>query len=216
MISNGGKIALVILAAGDSSRMGKAKQLLPINGVPLLQKAINAAVQLMSAGRDRSSISFTTFVVVGANSDAIKEAIDFAQCRVLVNENWRSGMSSSITHALTHIQNNEPEALGVLLLMGDQPYVTDSVLAKVITEYERTGSPIVVSSYCARGSDEKIPGPPAFFARVLFPELLQLEGDAGARKVVLAHADTMAAVDFPLGAIDIDTETDYASLLVAL
>jgi molybdenum cofactor cytidylyltransferase len=100
--------------------------------------------------------------------------------------------------------------------MGDQPWVTADVLANIIAKFSHTGAPIVVSSYCPHGADEKIPGPPAFFAKDLFAELLQLEGDAGARKVVMAHADAMASIDFALGAVDIDTEFDYASALAAV
>jgi molybdenum cofactor cytidylyltransferase len=209
------KLALVILAAGSSSRMGKPKQLLPFNGVPLLQVAVNAAVSLADSGSKHSSFEIIAFAVLGANSDQIRSEIDFGPCRQLLNDNWQSGMASSITLALTCIKKNEPDTCGVILMMADQPYVTDAVLAEIIGKVEQTGLPIVVSSYPARGSDEKIPGPPAFFAQELFPELLQLEGDAGARKVVLAHADRVAAIDFPLGAIDIDTEADYASVLQA-
>jgi molybdenum cofactor cytidylyltransferase len=211
-----GKVAVVILAAGNSSRMGSPKQLLPVNGKPLLQKPVEAALRLVSVGKGKTATTVIVFVVLGAYIDEIKSQIDFGSCQVLINENWQSGMSSSITLALTHIQINEPEVAGVLLVMGDQPYVTDTVLSEIIAKFEQTGAAIVVSSFCAKGTDEKIPGPPAFFAKELFPELLQLEGDAGARKVVLAHADQVVAIDFPLGAIDIDSDSDYAVLLQAL
>jgi molybdenum cofactor cytidylyltransferase len=215
-MTEGGKIAVVILAAGASSRMGKPKQLLPVKGVPLLQRSVNAAVQFaLSEGGGLSSLT-SVFVVLGANASEIQAKIDFAHCRVLLNPNWQSGMSSSVILALTDIQNSLPEAPGVLLMMADQPWVTESVLADIVAKFKATGSPIVVSTFAAKGSDEKVPGPPAFFAKELFPELLQLEGDVGARKIVLAHPDRVTAIDFPLGAIDIDTEKDYLALLAAL
>jgi molybdenum cofactor cytidylyltransferase len=214
-MSESGTIAVVILAAGGSSRMGKPKQLLPIAGAPLLQRTVNAArgLRLLS---HQAAADVAVFVVLGAASDEIQAALDFEQCQILHNQKWQEGMSTSVVLAVNHIQNSMPEALGVLLVMSDQPWVSTEHLAKIIRQFKATGSPVVISSFFAKGEGETIPGPPAFFARKIFPELLLLEGDAGARKVVMAHFEEMAAVDFPLGAIDIDTEADYASLLAAI
>jgi molybdenum cofactor cytidylyltransferase len=214
-MSEKGTIAVVILAAGNSSRMGKPKQLLPVGGKPLLQRPIDAARNISNA-KEAISSAVSVFVVLGANSEEIRQAVDFDRCQLLENTGWPEGMSTSIVVALKCIQEQLPETIAVLLVMGDQPWVTESHLAKIIAKHESTGLPVVVSQFCAKGSDEKIPGPPALFARELFADLLKLEGDAGARAVVMANAARMATVDFPLGTIDIDTETDYASLLAAM
>jgi len=208
-------IALVILAAGAGKRMQGPvpKQLLPTrDGMPLLQKTINAARACIKSMADRG-LPGGVLVVLGANSEAIKEHCDLSGCRVLMNDDWTSGMSSSIGLAIKELQTSQPDIAGVLLIVADQPGVSAAVLEAPIACFEKQGSVLVVSSFKSVDSDTKIPGPPAFFAREFFDELLQLEGDAGARKVVLAHGDKLETVDFPEGGLDIDTPSDYKSYL---
>jgi len=210
-------IALVILAAGAGKRMPGSvpKQLLPTReGMPLLQKTVNAAQACLESMAGRG-LSGRVLVVLGANSEAIKEQCDLGGCSVLVNDDWTSGMSSSIRLAINDLQKSEPEVAGVLLVVADQPGVSAAVLEAPIACFEKNGASLVVSSFKAAGSDTKTPGPPAFFAHEYFDELLALEGDVGARKVVLAHSDTMQTVDFPDGGLDIDTPSDYKSYLAS-
>jgi len=208
-------IAVVILAAGGSSRMGKPKQLLPIDGVPLLQKAVDAAKSFAADQAGQSAGTVKIYVVLGASSDEIKATLDFNGCTLLQNSDWQRGLAGSIILAIKEIDKTIPEASAVLLMMGDQPFVTGSVLGKISDTFDPAKAPIVVSSFCDRGTDQKIPGPPALFAREFFADLIKLEGDSGARSVVMAHQDRAFAVDFAMGAIDIDTESDYIAALSA-
>jgi len=210
-------IALVILAAGAGKRMQGPvpKQLLPTrDGMPLLQKTINAARTCVErlASRGRPAV---VLVVLGANNEAITLRCDFEGCHVLVNEDWARGMSSSIGLAIRELQGSQPNIAGVLLIVADQASVSASVLEAPIARFEKSGAVLVASSFKPQGNEVKIPGPPAFFGRQFFDELLQLEGDAGARKVVLAHGDELETVDFPEGGVDIDTAADYKSYLSA-
>ncbi len=199
------QVIIVILAAGASTRMGRIKQLLPVNGVALLQKAVDAATSPLF------STNCQSIVVLGANAGAIENAIDFKGCQILINNQWQSGMSSSIVCALSFIERNFSQVAGVILMLGDQPHVTDLILASIMEKQHLTDLPIVASAFTARPSGERISGPPAYFSREIFPELLQLKGDAGARKVIQAQSNRVATIDFSLGAIDIDCQSDYAS-----
>ena len=89
----------------------------------------------------------------------------------------------------------------------DQPYVSSSLLNDLLKKQRETGKPIVTSNY-----GETI-GPPAFFHKTFFPELLKLQGDTGARKIIEQNNDKVATVLFPEGSIDIDTEEDYEELI---
>ncbi len=82
------------------------------------------------------------------------------------------------------------------------------MLAEIIAKQKQSGKAIVACAFNSQ-SGEQIAGPPAYFARELFAELLALSGDSGARKVVLADASRVTTVDFPAGAVDLDTRADY-------
>ena len=91
-------------------------------------------------------------------------------------------------------------------MLCDQPFVTSNLLNELLTAHHNTGKPIVACGY------DNTYGPPVFFQRSLFPELLQLKGDVGARGVIRQHPDDVEVIPFPEGTIDVDTEADYARL----
>ncbi|MBU6455097.1 MAG: nucleotidyltransferase family protein [Cyanobacteria bacterium REEB67] len=198
-------ICVAILAAGGSQRLGRPKQLLSVHGRPLLQGPIDAALGL---GDD-----IPVFVVLGADHEKIKGKIDFGRARVLFNDQWQSGMASSIRLAIECIVNDLVEIRGVVLMTADQPHVSTVVLRELVGAAAQTAAPLAVSSFSAPDSAKKIPGPPAYFAAEFFSQLLQLQGDTGARAIVQSNLERAAIVDFARGAIDIDTEADYASLV---
>jgi molybdenum cofactor cytidylyltransferase len=202
-----GNICVVILAAGGSQRLDRPKQLLPVNGRPLLQLSVDAALGL---GDD-----VPVFVVLGADYTKIRAEIDFGRARILLNYQWQSGMASSIRLAVDCIVNDLLEIGGVVLMMADQPYVSTAILRDLLKGAAQAGAPLAVSSFNAPDSAVKIPGPPAYFSVQFFPQLLQLQGDMGARAIVQSNLERAAIVDFARGAIDIDTEADYASLVAA-
>ena len=177
--------------------MGKPKQLLQYNGKNLLQHVAEAAM---------NSNANNVIVVLGANSDLVAKEIDKLKFHVIVNAEWEEGMASSVRIGLKTLQKLSPATEGVIFMVCDQPFVTSFVLNDLIDTQSATGKAIVTCNY-----GETI-GPPALFHKSLFPELMQLRGDAGARKIIQQHGNDVATVLFKKGKIDIDTKEDYEAL----
>lgn len=191
------KIAVIILAAGASSRLGMPKQLLMYDGKTLLQQMLQVAFD---------SIARPIIVVLGANENNIKRNMDFNTAHIVVNTDWQQGMASSIRCGIHTLVEADPLVEGVVIMLCDQPYVTTSLLNDLVLAHQKTGKPIVASSY------NDTFGAPALFHKNIFPELLQLKGDVGARSIIQQHVNEMDVVVFSKGNIDIDTATDFQEL----
>jgi molybdenum cofactor cytidylyltransferase len=191
------KIGVVILAAGASTRLGKPKQLLQYNNKSLLQNAIDAAIHSTAA---------PVVVVLGANAEQVSREIDKSTTNVLINTAWEEGMASSVRNGLNEILFFDPSIDAVIFMVCDQPFVSADVINDLINTQRETGKQIVTCTY-----GDAI-GPPALFHKTLFHELMELKGDAGARKIIQRHSSDVATVLFEKGKIDIDTETDYRNL----
>ena len=187
-------IGVIILAAGASSRLGKPKQLLAYHKTSLLQHAIDATTK---------SNADHVVVVLGANADLISCEIDRSGIHILINTEWEEGMASSVRNGLNELLFISPSTDAVLIMVCDQPYVTPDLVNELINTQRQTGKPIVTCNY-----GEAI-GPPALFYKTIFPELIRLKGDTGARKIIQQHTDEAATVLFTKGKIDIDTKEDY-------
>jgi molybdenum cofactor cytidylyltransferase len=185
--------ALIILAAGESSRLGQPKQNLIFNGQTLLQRAVESGM---------ASECATVIVVLGANSKHIKPIPETA---TLYNNKWKDGMASSIKRAMLEI-NNDSTFDKVIIMLCDQPFVSATLLNSLIDKQTETGQPIVACAY--KGTI----GVPALFNSTIFSELLQLRGKEGAKNVLKNHADDIAIIPFEKGGIDIDTPEDYKRL----
>jgi molybdenum cofactor cytidylyltransferase len=184
-------VAILLLAAGGSSRFGSPKQLIPFSGKPLLRHLAQAA--------SRSKAS-QTYVVLGAMSEKIRPALDGLAVHIVQNNRWQEGISSSI-HAGISALTKETDA--VLIMLCDQPHVSSELLDRIIEVQSMSRKPIVASEYA-----DTI-GVPALFAKLLFPELLALVGDHGAKQLIHGHPEDIAIVPFPGGATDIDTPEDH-------
>ena len=196
-MSSPNDIAVIILAAGSSSRLGEPKQLLEHDGKSLLQKAIDAAI---------NAHTNPVIVVLGANADQISKEINKSKIQVIINSEWEEGMASSVRVGLNEVLFSSPSTEVVILMVCDQPYISPDLIKDLIDTYKQTGNPIVTCNY-----GEAI-GPPALFHRSLFNELMELNGDVGARKIIQRHSDKVATVLFTKGKIDIDTKEDYDAL----
>ncbi|MBD0295158.1 MAG: nucleotidyltransferase family protein [Flavisolibacter sp.] len=185
------------MAAGASSRLGKPKQLLPYDGQSLLQHALQIA---------KASNAQSILIVLGARAELLKKEIGDNTAHVVVNAAWEEGMASSIRCGIRALMEMSPTVEAVILMVCDQPYVTAPLLNDLIAAHQQTGKPIATCSY------ENTFGPPTLFHKHLFPELLQLEGDVGARSVIRQHANEVEIVLFPKGSIDVDTGADYEKL----
>ena len=188
------EVGAVILAAGESSRLGRPKQLVEFRGRTLLGQAIDAA---------RSANCRPIVVVTGSDAVKIASAINAPDITITENPDWRRGLGTSIRRGMQHLIEIASETQAVVLLACDQPFVTPDVIARLITEWQATGRPIVASAYA------DTLGVPALFARSCFDELLQLPADKGAKPIIYRNRERVAQTSFPEGASDIDTSQDY-------
>lgn len=187
-------VSAIVLAAGASVRMGRPKLGLPIQGVPMVRRAAQAALR----SRCREVI-----VVLGTYAEQYRPLLDGLDVRIVENPDPAEGMGSSIRVGVGAIS---PDAAGAVILLADQPFVTSDVIDRLIETAAAEHRRIVASAY--RGTV----GPPVYFHRALFLELLVLEGDRGARSVIEAYPKEGLAL--PLDdavATDIDDAEDLPS-----
>jgi molybdenum cofactor cytidylyltransferase len=187
------KSALILLAAGNSTRMGSAKQLLDFGGRPMLRIAVESA---QSSGCD------PVIVVLGANEAEIRPALTGLDVGIVVNERWSEGMGTSIQTGIRALENRE--IAGAILALSDQPFITSDFLRGLVESHRRSGKPIVAAQYSGTA------GVPVFFAREMFPLLMELKPGQGCKGVILGRPAEALLVDCPEAARDIDTPEDYA------
>ena len=186
------KTGVILLAAGSSSRLGRPKQLINYQGKTLLQHSIEAA---------HHSAADVLIVVLGCNADLIQTHIESKEVSVLVHAHWKDGMSSSMQCGLRHLIETR-QVDQVVLMLCDQPFVHQGLLDQLMLDKQTSGKGIIACSYAGTV------GVPALFDHKYFSELLALKGTEGAKKVILNHQEDTFLVDFPLGAVDLDTEED--------
>jgi len=187
---------IIILAAGSSSRMGQPKQQLVYEQNTLLQRSINIALSIPQA---------IVLIVLGANAEAIKTDIADQPVQIIDNIYWETGMSSSIKAGI-NILANYPGIDDALLMLCDQPFVNVALLKQLISHRPQTGGYIIACQY----GDTL--GVPALFSKYYFDELLALDGQDGAKKVLMKHKQNAIAIPFEQGSIDIDTPADFNNL----
>jgi molybdenum cofactor cytidylyltransferase len=187
----------LILAAGKSSRMGRPKQLLPFQGTILLDWVLAQA--------ECASALDEVIVVLGNAADEIQSKLSISRAKILVNPVFTEGCSASYK---TGIAALDLQAEAVVVLLGDQPGVDASIINQVVEDWHEKGGTIALASYRGRQ------GHPMIFARELFGQLLQLQGDKAAWKILDAHPEWVRNVEldraFPE---DVDTWRDYETLL---
>jgi molybdenum cofactor cytidylyltransferase len=185
--------SLIILAAGESSRLGRPKQNLVFNGKTLLQHAVDSGLE---------SECENIFVVLGANSN---EIIPVEGASIIYNQDWKEGVASSIRRGITEVMNT-PAVDRIILMLCDQPFVSAALLNALISTQSETGKPIVACTY------NHTIGVPVLFNRDFFPGLLLLQGSEGAKKLLKNYPNDIATILFEQGVVDIDTLADYEKL----
>ncbi len=181
---------IIILAAGASTRLGQPKQLVQMGGTTLLESTCRTALSIDNQG---------VTVVLGAHCEAIKPTIQHLPVRTVINENWESGMGSTIACGVASLPQ---DAEAVLLLLCDQPFVSTKLLTDLVEKWRHNPGHIIAAAY--GGSF----GPPAVFGREYFGGLASLQGQQGAKKLMESQRDKLLLVDFPEGSLDIDTPDD--------
>jgi molybdenum cofactor cytidylyltransferase len=181
---------VVVLAAGEASRFGSPKQLVRINGRPLLHAVISRGVEVGG---------HSVIAVLGAYAAELAPLLRHTPATVVVNRQWSEGMGSSIRAGIGALPGT---AEAVLILLADQPSVTGEDLRRLVGTWRRQPSQIVAAQY---GTTT---GAPAIFPRWCFPELGALRGDQGARILLRRHAERVVRVPMASAAVDIDTPED--------
>lgn len=189
-------VAAIILAAGGSTRMGELKQLLPVDGQPMVRRVTQ---MVCAAGLAQ------VIVVIGAQADRVQEAVHGLPVEIVVNEQWAAGMSRSVRAGLEAVR---PDIQAALIVLADQPRLTPALLQKLVSRYEATRATIVAPFYQGRQ------GNPVLFDRALFAELMAIEGDQGGRSLLARYPEQIerVEVDDPAVVLDIDTREEYEQL----
>ena len=189
------KIGIIILAAGASRRMGQPKQLLKMTQQhTFVEHAIIAA---------KGTTCEQIVVVLGANAAAIQKIVASHQTSTIVNENWQAGMGTSLQKGLTFLLEQTPDLAAVIISVCDQPYLSATIFNQLIEQYRSSDAPIVSANY-----GQKM-GVPALLDQQFFPELLALQADEGARRIIQNNLSLVATVEFAAGGIDLDTKEAY-------
>lgn len=188
------KIGIVILAAGNSSRLGRPKQLLKFKEKSLLENVIS------EASKTKNSI---VVVVFGSNHELIESEITDTKIEKVFNPEWESGISSSIVKGLSKLLELNPDCQKCIFTVCDQLFITTSLFENLIQKSQKNNKGIAASAY------SETLGTPVLFHQKYFNELLELKGKSGAKKLIKKYADDVVSIHFEKGNIDIDTQEDY-------
>jgi len=193
-------IGIILLAAGASSRLGRPKQLLAYQGKTLLRYAAETAV---AAG-----FSAVT-VVTGAQHAALLPELAGLPVLPVHNPQWAVGMGTSIKTGLAALETlpHGANPTGIVVMLCDQPLVTPELLRQLAATHTATGRPMVAAEY------NGVHGVPVYFGIDALPLLRALPDAGGAQQLLRQHPEWVAAVPFAGGAVDVDTEAQYAALL---
>jgi molybdenum cofactor cytidylyltransferase len=192
--SEASHVHVIVLAAGASTRFGSTKQLVRVNGRPLMHTVVSRAVEL--AGH-------SVTVVLGANAGELAPLLKHSPASVAVNRDWSEGIASSIREGVRHAPQT---ADGVLIALADQAAVTTEDLRRLASAWRRNPTAIVTAQYGGAV------GVPAIFPRWCFRELNELRGDRGAQLLIQRHVDRVVRLPMPSAEFDIDRPEDLLAL----
>jgi molybdenum cofactor cytidylyltransferase len=190
-------VSAVILAAGTSSRMGQAKQLLPLGQSIVLAETL---------ARVQAAALHEIILVLGASADTIRSQLSSPQeLKIAVNPAYQQGIASSLRAGLSAVDPNSDAAL---IILGDQPFIRPQTLHRIVEEYRRSPAQIVIPTHQGQR------GNPVLLDRSVFPEVMALEGDVGSRAIFARHLDGIVNVEVDDQGIllDLDDPADYERL----
>jgi len=172
--------AAIILASGSSIRLGSPKQLVDLDGKPLLERVVSDALTWPVEA---------VVVVLGASAEAILETVEFGEAIVAINEAWEDGLASSLRAGLD-VLARESHWEGAFVAHGDQPGIPQAVPEGLMAAAAETQRPAVVPVYrYERGN-------PVLFDRSVWPRLMTLTGDAGVAALLSTHPELVEEVRF--------------------
>ena len=186
------RVACIILAAGMAKRFGGVKQLVEIKGKSLLQRALDAA---------NNSVADYVVLIVGSNSSDILSKIDLGRAQVVLNKNFARGQSTSIKCGITNLPE---DCAGAIVMVADQPFVKSTHLNKIIRAFKNgKQSEVVILSHLGE------PRNPVLIPKKLFPKLLKLRGDVGARATIRGYSK-LRLVEITDKKVFLDVDTKQA------
>jgi molybdenum cofactor cytidylyltransferase len=191
-------IAGVILAAGESSRFGKPKQLLDWKGQPFVRTVAKTALE---AGLS------PVVVVTGANAEPVEFVVKDLNVIVIRNEDWQGGQGSSIRSGVKTLTHSHSKIGGVIFLLTDQPQVTTSILRALVEKHAEGLYPVVAPMVIDQRAN------PVLFDRLTFPDLMNLEGDVGGRAIFHKHHVEYLPWHDDRLLLDVDTPEMYQRLI---
>lgn len=186
-------VAILLLAAGSSTRMGQSKQLMKIDGEPML---VRAAKQALSASPDVT-------VVLGAEAESHRMVLRGTRVSTIENSEWQRGMGNTLKFGLAELRNANPGMDAVLIMVCDQPAVTSDHLKKLIERAGQSSKSIIASAY------KDTLGVPALFRKQHFDQLAAIADGVGASKLIRENREEVETITLPHGEIDLDTLNDY-------
>lgn len=188
------KIAIMIMAAGTSSRMKAIKQLLPWGDNTFIGNALKNA---------KKSKATKVLTVLGAYGQEIRQLTDFSGTECILNPNWRMGLGNSIACGAQHLLKQDHEFDGILVMLCDQPFIDEQYLNALIDNFSNSTYTIVATQY-----DNRV-GVPAIFGRIHFETLLKLNSDFGAREIIKSNLNQVLGISADGKELDIDTKEEY-------
>ena len=185
-------MAVVVLAAGSSTRMGRNKLLLDLGGETLVRRAVRAA---LGAGVEE------VVVVLGHEEPRVRAELHGLPCTPVVNPDHAEGAGTSVRTGVRQVAAGTD---AIVVALADMPFVTAEMIATLVQRYRDTRPPLVTSHY------GDVQAPPTLYDRALFAELLQIPGERCAKQVVRRHENEAMILAWPESALrDIDLPADY-------
>ena len=191
------KITVLLLAAGNSSRMGYPKQLLTWGGGTLIEHAADIALS-SEAGR--------LIAVLGAKEKEVRSALGDRKIEIAVNTQWKEGLGSSIRTGMEFMLSGEQLPDAVLIMLADQPFIDPAYLNKLIAHFISGDGEIICTDYGRKK------GTPAIFHRKYFSALAHLRGEKGAGHLIAAHPTSVFSLAGGRRTADLDTPEDLIRL----
>lgn len=191
------KIAIIIVAAGASTRMKEAKQLLPLGKTTMLGQVIKHA---------GASNADEVITVLGSNFNTIKAEVEEEKTKIIQNKNWEEGLGSSISTGMKWVveQNNYS---AVIILLADQPLIDTGYINLLIKTYKLNPEKIVATKY------PKSLGVPVIFPATYFQELQALKDDEGAKELLKSNLKEIIPLNAANKTFDVDDKDDYEEIL---
>lgn len=195
------QLSVVIIAAGNSSRLGQAKQLIQYDEKSLLQHSINLA----------QNVSDTTFCILGFELNKFSNHIKLSKTAIITNPNWALGMGTSIAIGIKNLPQNTDAAM---ILLCDQYLLTDHDIEQLVKCWKKNPNKLIAAQYFDRKLNSVTIGAPAIFPKSYFLELAQLE-KKGAKAILQNNSSELILIQINNAAIDLDTPEDLEKLILS-